>query len=697
MGPLRLTRWVVPGALAAVCAAVPGVALADHPVSDAANKPLDDGCQRNVPGLLSYTSPEWVYVNSHTAKDTVQHLEGVVRDPHTAGEDLPEEHLSYDFDFNVLPDAPYVGLAGGSPNANGGTGSGNWDKGSPSEYGTMHLEWESGSVPTYAWPDEGDRVSVWGQWIWDCGHWGQGFDFTAPGSNDPTAPLVHNGDYLLPGQTESELIGVPDATNIRGEQTELHPLQALVVTRAVPWQAAARESQTDVFVSTNGTAAHADEQCARDIKSLPGQPSYGPDYTACTHQSANEYQPIGGRTYDFFVPAPPKPSPGAQLRYREVPRVGANGASEQVTPTDNGLQVHLTFDKVPAGQPEGFGASYFVGWEGDTAQAPDHLQITLNSITVHHSLDPNPGRAQQTGVPPGEYNLYMDANGYWNFIGGRGPTGAVTGGSPPEWVPGLGAVTDGQTFSNINRTVDLFVPQGKRFRLFVNARECDLPHMDPCATTTELSDGNDAPGDHADEFASVAAALGTHTLKPQSGNYEMTYTVKKVAGAGGGPSPPGSTGVGSSSSGGNPGGGGAVLQQPKPPQVGCTDLFAPRSLFARRGLHASRRGLRLRGTARDRGCAGVSAVTVAIGRRQGHHSGRCRYLRADGRLGRVTNCHNPTYIPAKGGRHWRFNLRERLPAGTYTARCRSSDRTGNIEIKTRLRGKRRNFLTFKVR
>jgi hypothetical protein len=689
----------VTGALAAACLAAPAAALADHPVSDAYNKPLDDGCQRNVPGLLSYTSPEWVFVNSHTAKDTVQHLEGVVRDPHTAGEDLPEEHLSYDMDFNVLPDPGYTGLAGGSPEANGGKGSGNWDTSpeSKDEFGTLHLEWESGALPTYAWPDDDDRVSIWGHWIWDCGHWGEGFDFTAPGADDPTAPLTHNGDYLLPGETESELVGIPDSQNIRGEQTELHPLQALVVTRARPWQPVVPESQTDVFISTNGTAAHADEQCARDVKPVPGQPVYGPDFTACTHQAENEYQAIGGRSYEFFVPAPPRPSAGAQLRYREVPRVRGSGASEQVTPTADGLKVRVSFDRVAAGKPEGFGASYFVGWEGDTTAPPDHLRITLDSITVHHALDPNPDRPQQSAVPPGEYNLYIDANGYWNFVGGRGPTGAVTGGSPPEWVPGLGAAMDGQTFPNIDRTVDLFVPRGKPFRLLVDARECDLPHMDPCANTAELSDGNDSPGDHADSYASAAAALGPHTLKPRSGNYEMSYTVKKVAGPGAGPSPPGSTGVASSDAGGNLGGTGTLLPQPRPPRPGCADVYAPRTRFARRALRASRRGLRLRGSARDRGCGGVARVTVAVAHRERGRGNRCRYLRPNGRLGRVTSCLRPIYVPARGGRSWRFKLRRTLPRGTYVVRSRAIDRTGNVEIKQRLRGKRRNLVKLRVR
>src|SRR5256714_4902002 len=378
-------------ATATACLAAPVAAIAatGPPVSDAYNKPLADGCQRNVPGLLSYTSPEWVYVNSATTTDPVKHLEGVVRDPHTAGEDLPEEHLSYDFDFNVIPDPPYLGLAGGSPDANPPHGSGNWDKGSPDEYGQLHLEWESGTLPAYAWPTFGDRVSVDGQWIWDCGHWGEGFDFSAPSSSDPTAPITHTGDYVLPGETE-ELIGLPDSKNIRGEQTELHPLEALIVTRDASYQSPTRETETDAFMSSNGTAAHADEQCAREVKGGGGQPLYGPDYTACTHDTSKEYQSLAGKTFSFHVEAPPKPSPNAQLRYRELQQVAGKGATETVTPTASGIDVRVTFGPDPNHSGQSFGASYFVGWEGDTTRAPDHLRLQVTTIKLNKSPDPNP-------------------------------------------------------------------------------------------------------------------------------------------------------------------------------------------------------------------------------------------------------------------------------------------------------------------
>jgi hypothetical protein len=221
--------------------------------------------------------------------------------------------------------------------------------------------------------------------------------------------------------------------------------------------------------------------------------------------------------------------------------------------------------------------------------------------------------------------------------------------------------------------------------------------MDPCAANPEVSDGNDAPGDHADSFASATAAIGTHTLRPDSGDYEMSYTVEKIAGPGSGPSPPGSTGVPSSSGGGDPGGGGHVVPPARPPGSGCTDVRAPRTLLTLRRLRFSRSGLSARGVASDRGCAGVARVSIALARHQGVATGRCRYLRPSGRLGPLTSCRLPAYVPAKGVRHWRFKLRHALPPGTYTLRSRAADRTGNVELKTRRHTRKRNFVTFKVR
>src|SRR5947209_539807 len=313
----------------------------------------------------------------------------------------------------------------GDPSANGGKGNGNFAR--DQDFAKLHVEWESGSVPTFVWPAEHDRIALWGQWIWDCGHWGQGIQ-TPTSQQDFQGSLQNTGDYFLPGQIEG-----PPPPTLRGEQTELHPMQALVVTRAASWSSPQAATETDAFISSDGTHAYAEEQCASGRASAagPGQPgapspipglaTYGPDFAACVNNTANDLQPIAGRSYSFHIPAPPRPS------------------------TD-------------AGPP---------------------------------------------GV--GRYNLYLNANGYWNFMGGRAPE------PDTSWAPGLGFVHDGQSF-DVNQTVDLFVPAGAPVRLDVSGRECDLPRMDPCAATAELADANDHPGEAVASFASADAALGDHTL-----------------------------------------------------------------------------------------------------------------------------------------------------------------------------------------
>src|SRR5947209_615152 len=230
--------------LAALLAQPARAAAGPDPVS----QPLHDGCQRNPVGLLSYTSPEWAFVGGRSAGDPVRAIEGAATLAHTADEDLPEGHDSYDLDWDVVPAAGYESLLAGNPSANGGQGNGNWAN--DADRGKMHVEWESGSVPTFAWPTEGDQVKLWGQWVWDCGHWGQGIDTNA---GDRQQALIGTGDYLLPGQVEG-----PSPAGLRGEQTELHPLQAIVVTRHASYRAAAAERETDAFVANDGTHAYAE-------------------------------------------------------------------------------------------------------------------------------------------------------------------------------------------------------------------------------------------------------------------------------------------------------------------------------------------------------------------------------------------------------------------------------------------------------
>jgi hypothetical protein len=156
--------------------------------------------------------------------------------------------------------------------------------------------------------------------------------------------------------------------------------------------------------------------------------------------------------------------------------------------------------------------------------------------------------------------------------------------------------------------------------------------------------------------------------------------------------------VSESGTGGDLGGRGTVTAPSGGGVVGgCLDRVAPTSGFARR-LSATRRRIVLRGGATDNVCgkrASVAQVTVSLARRT--MTGRCRWLQAGARFGPVTSCRKPTYVPARGTSAWHLTVKGPLARGTYLARTRAIDRTGNVERKRRLRGRFRNFATLRVR
>ncbi|TML31117.1 MAG: hypothetical protein E6G30_01620, partial [Actinobacteria bacterium] len=78
--------------------------------------PTAHGCQRNPAGLLTFTSPEWVFVGGQASLGhSLQEVRGSASLVHTADEDLPEGHDSYDLDWDVAPDPQYASLLAGDP------------------------------------------------------------------------------------------------------------------------------------------------------------------------------------------------------------------------------------------------------------------------------------------------------------------------------------------------------------------------------------------------------------------------------------------------------------------------------------------------------------------------------------------------------------------------------------------------------
>lgn len=152
-----------------------------------------------------------------------------------------------------------------------------------------------------------------------------------------------------------------------------------------------------------------------------------------------------------------------------------------------------------------------------------------------------------------------------------------------------------------------------------------------------------------------------------------------------------------SSSAGGTGSNGSVLGV----RAGCHDRTPPVTTISR-GSRFTRRGIALRGTARDRGCGPngrgqVAKVSLAISRRVGK---RCQWLRPKGGFGKATSCRRKTYVTAKGTSQWSYRLKAHLKKGVYAVVPRAIDSVGNLERP--LRGSRtarhnHNRYLFRVR
>lgn len=458
-------RWIACGCLAASLAWASGAWGARAAGLTSLEKPLQDGCQRNASGVIFLQTPEWVYVNRDPSLRIAQ---GVVRVSHVARDDAPGEHASHDYNANLVLGGADRYLLGGDPVAR----TGNFAPGDPEQHGRLHIEWESGVVPSYVWPSDGDTAKVWGSWIWDCGHW--------------TGP----------------------AGNVTGERTELHPLTALAVTRRAPYRPRTTQSETDVFISSEGTGARAVEQCALHLRPVSST-RFGPDFRACVQKDEsaniahNAPQPIAGR-YSFFVPAPPRPSPGARLTYRVVRMIAHSSGRERIQATSSGLRVTVTLAGRPTeAAPIRYGKSFFVGWSGRQRTRPTPLRVTFNTLTIHHA---DPGLTDPSG---GKWNLYLDLDGYRQLFN--------------DWLPRLAKVTDGEVL-RIKKSVNINLPAGRYLELLVFGRECDIPSgkvvfgelgpvVAPCPVNTDepqIVFSNDDPGIVLDIYRSVRAALGTH-------------------------------------------------------------------------------------------------------------------------------------------------------------------------------------------
>jgi hypothetical protein len=448
---------------AAAAAAV--AAQRPNPMTDA----VADGCERNPTGLFTAESPNWAYVNDRNTPASgppppPQWVRGRVDAQfqpwlavHPTGIDNPFTHRSYDVILNVRP----------RPTDESLLGTGNLS-GTGENANRLHTEWESAAFPTWAWPDRGDRVELLGSWVWDCDHFAGA-----------------------------------------GERTELHPLRSVAVHRAVSPRSATGEAELDVLVSTDATPAGVQADCAHRTKHDRAA------FKACV-RGATPWQDVNG-TYRFVLAAPPRPSGSATTTWRVVDRgsVGVAGLHVGVARGRTSLVVTLRVN-APRGRRVVVAKQFFLGWKPVArAQRPVHLRVAFRSLLVRRAMDPGcPGAREiacgssqttlgrQISRPPGEWNVYWSVGGVWG-----------------QWNPAVLRPRDGQVFRG-RQTVDLYVPRGRPWRLFVFARECDFGSLSlggqsaiaPCPRSTEVGDliGDDTAGSIEVRFRSPAASLGRH-------------------------------------------------------------------------------------------------------------------------------------------------------------------------------------------
>jgi hypothetical protein len=478
---------------------------------DSHNQPLLDGCQRSNAMQLGLSTPEWVYVdrsgvlalramgNTSAGTGTVQ---GVVADIHPAGDDLYVNHDYNDIDIDVAVDPAYQKYVASGNGA-----------------GQIGTEWEDTLIPTWAWPQVGDRVQESGSWIWDCGHWGNGPADPSEGVSQllPYDPAETLQDQLNPG-------------TITGEQTELHPLYEVATFRKDAagvlgnGHVGRNLQRLDVWINGDGGPALSEEECA--LYGLP--PLVHSDSVACSR-----YRDVGGH-YSYTMQL--GPGHGRIVVNPTVmhPETTTEPQNLSVQPDPQAGTVTVTFDLPHSPVPQKLGLTVEAGWE--SAPLAVHHVVSLDTLTVNATLDgpTEPNIDPVTGVDskdlvngpvreqtpnPGEWLMWAAANGHWQQISPsligqvQLPVDAATGKSMPLLIP-------------LHQTFDYWLPKDVAPTLFVSGRECDIPLID-CrsdhygAQATDFSDPftevgyNDKPGRIELGNSGLPLQPGQMTFAPQ--------------------------------------------------------------------------------------------------------------------------------------------------------------------------------------
>jgi hypothetical protein len=224
------------------------------------------------------------------------------------------DHYTKDINVFVTLDKPYRGMLA----------TGNFGTGEDNERAQLEVEWERGGVPLFAYPATGDRIKLWGNHIWDCGHDEGGIraEIHPPvgwvSIRDTANTVDLHGTPADAKRTQDPWVWY-EAGDRQGMGATL-PASGLLDT---PVQSSVADAY---FSSWGGQTMEALNGC-RDQTIIPSGTTDAP---CDLFQGHHWEQPVLDQDYTFFIPAPPKPTSDAVLIYgsedhcSEVPANPAN-------------------------------------------------------------------------------------------------------------------------------------------------------------------------------------------------------------------------------------------------------------------------------------------------------------------------------------------------------------------------------------
>jgi hypothetical protein len=306
----------------------------------------------------------WAYVDG--SRKRVQ-ATGIAHNVKMASNDTPANHFSHDLDFEVRLDPGQTHLL------------------STQAEDSLPIEWEAGVrpnektgdgahpiFPKRAWPSEGDRIWVDGNWIFDCGH--------------PT----DDGLY----------------------KTEIHPARALATMRDVaapiPGTGTTPVPVTMVDLHITGKGGFAPNQlnCGPDIIIGDHGSTCGQD--PAPEDDSYKTTPINDTDFSFDVCLPARPRDNAVVKWRvESPSdntvqidpvinvVNASGFCVSDPGVDHLKMLRVTAPLRGTATPPTAVMSRRIhaGWVVAPDEVLPHRKVTLKNTDLHedHDLDPGDG------------------------------------------------------------------------------------------------------------------------------------------------------------------------------------------------------------------------------------------------------------------------------------------------------------------